>query len=105
MEALYLLLRDPRTKNFRNQVHFHFYSAEEAGLLGSLDMFKQYRKEGKDVVAFLNQDMSGFKPTSPSSDRFTMVVDHVYGPLNAFIGKVIRRVSRYLCMELVSHRC
>lgn len=99
MEALYLLLRDPRTKHFRNKVHFHFYSAEEVGLQGSKEIFEQYRLAGIDVVAFLNQDMSGFKPIDPSSDRFTMVVDHVYGPLNEFLARVIRRVSVFSGIE------
>ena len=93
MEALYLLLRDRRTQHFRNQVHFHFYAAEEVGLKGSADIFEQYRGGGKDVVAFLNQDMAGLRPVNRSKDRFTMVVDHTYGPLNKFLGKVIRRVG------------
>lgn len=92
LEALYLLLRDPRVKHFRNQVHFHFWSAEEVGLQGSKEMFQQYAKEGIDVVAVLNQDMTG-RASKNGPDTFTIITDFVYAPLNDFLVKVINSVS------------
>lgn len=40
-----------------NTVEFHWYSAEEGGLLGSQAIFHSYEKEGRDVRAMLQQDM------------------------------------------------
>jgi leucyl aminopeptidase len=34
-------------------VEFHWYSAEEAGLLGSQAVAAEYKKQGKQVVAML----------------------------------------------------
>lgn len=100
LEALYLVLRDQRAKHFRNQVHFHFYAAEEAGLLGSKDVFQQYEKEGFDVIAVLNQDMAGRK-VSEGEDIFTVVRDQfTYQPLNDFLVKVIKTVSSSLFLFL-----
>jgi bacterial leucyl aminopeptidase len=41
-------------------VEFHFYSAEEQGLLGSQDVAQSYQKENKDVVAMIQFDMTGY---------------------------------------------
>ncbi|KAL3427297.1 peptidase family M28 [Phlyctema vagabunda] len=43
-----------------NTVEFHWYSAEEGGLLGSQAIFSEYEKTGRDVKAMLQQDMTGF---------------------------------------------
>jgi leucyl aminopeptidase len=40
---------------FEQTVEFHWYSAEEGGLLGSQAIFSQYENEGRDVVAMLQQ--------------------------------------------------
>lgn len=44
----------------KNTIEFHFYSAEEGGLLGSMDVFTSYREQGKRVVAMIQQDMTGY---------------------------------------------
>ncbi|KAI9318506.1 hypothetical protein BX666DRAFT_1855338 [Dichotomocladium elegans] len=41
-------------------VEFHWYSAEEAGLLGSQEVAKQYKEEGREIVAQLQNDMTGY---------------------------------------------
>ena len=41
-------------------VEFHWYSAEEGGLLGSQAIFQSYEKAGRDVKAMLQQDMTGY---------------------------------------------
>ena len=43
-----------------NTIEFHWYAAEEGGLLGSQAIWKEYEKEGRDVKAMLQQDMTGF---------------------------------------------
>jgi bacterial leucyl aminopeptidase len=44
---------------------FHFYSGEEAGLLGSQAIAKSYSNQGIKVKAMMQLDMTGyFKPGS-----------------------------------------
>jgi len=40
-------------------VEFHWYSGEEAGLLGSQDIATSYKERGMQVKAFMEMDMSG----------------------------------------------
>ena len=40
-------------------VEFHWYSGEEAGLLGSQAIATSYKSAGKSVKAFMELDMSG----------------------------------------------
>ena len=40
-------------------VEFHWYSGEEAGLLGSQDIATKYAEDGKEIKAFMELDMSG----------------------------------------------
>ena len=40
-------------------VEFHWYSGEEAGLLGSQAIATNYKSAGKNVKAFMELDMSG----------------------------------------------
>lgn len=40
-------------------LEFHWYSGEEAGLLGSQDIASQYQNDGVEVQAFMELDMSG----------------------------------------------
>ena len=42
-----------------NDVEFHWYSAEEGGLLGSQAIFAEYERVGVQVAAMLQQDMTG----------------------------------------------
>lgn len=43
-----------------NTIEFHWYSAEEGGLLFSQYIFLEYEKTERDVKAMLQQDMTGF---------------------------------------------
>ncbi|KAK6512859.1 Leucine aminopeptidase 1 [Arthrobotrys conoides] len=45
--------------NFKNTLEFHFYSAEEAGFLGSADVFDNYNKMYRDIHSVLQFDMIG----------------------------------------------
>lgn len=53
LEALRVLA----AANFKPKqtLELHFYAGEEAGLLGSRDVFASYRSRGARVVAYLNQ--------------------------------------------------
>ncbi|EGE00396.1 hypothetical protein TESG_07705 [Trichophyton tonsurans CBS 112818] len=67
-------------------LEFHWYAGEEEGLLGSQDIFQQYSQEGKEVVAMLNQDMTGYGETmgiitdnsDPNLTKFTKMILDTY---------------------------
>lgn len=62
LEALRVLLasKDIIKGKADNTIEFHWYAAEEGGLLGSQAIFSEYEKTGRDVKAMLQQDMTGF---------------------------------------------
>lgn len=62
LEALTVLLtsKDIIKGKGENTLEFHWYSAEEGGLLGSQAIFSEYEKSGRDIKAMLQQDMTGF---------------------------------------------
>jgi leucyl aminopeptidase len=49
------------SSNFKptRNIEFHFYSGEEAGLLGSQAIAANYKSSGKSIYAMLNLDMTG----------------------------------------------
>ncbi|KAF7524931.1 hypothetical protein G7054_g11266 [Neopestalotiopsis clavispora] len=81
-----------------NTIEFHWYAAEEGGLLGSKAVFNSYKADGKVVKAMLNQDMAGYvKPgTTESIGLFT---DYVDAALTTFVGKVIGAYSKLPAVE------
>ena len=62
LEALRVLLtsQDVIKGKGENTIEFHWYSAEEGGLLGSQAVFSHYEREGRVVKGMLQQDMTGF---------------------------------------------
>jgi len=70
-----------------NPVEFHFYSAEEGGLLGSAAVAQAYGAAGKKIRGFLQQDMTAYvKPgTEPT---YGIINDFVDPALTDFIVKV-----------------
>jgi bacterial leucyl aminopeptidase len=59
LEAMGALLSAEEIRNgsAENTLEFHWYSAEEGGLLGSQAIFSSYEKAQRDVKAMLQQDM------------------------------------------------
>ncbi|KAF9097874.1 Leucine aminopeptidase 1 [Mortierella sp. AD031] len=57
-------------------VEFHWYSAEEAGLLGSQDVAESYEKKGVEVIAMIQNDMTGYVGTR-FAESFGIVTDYV----------------------------
>ena len=95
LEAFRVLLTDPKIAagEAPNTLEFHFYSAEEAGLLGSQAIFQQYSKDKRDVKAMFQQDMTGY--VKPGTDAAVGVItDFVDTGLTNFIKKVITAVSK-----------
>jgi leucyl aminopeptidase len=58
LEALRALLKTDWTPE--SPVEFHWYSAEEGGLLGSQEVVRAYMEKGIKVKAMLQQDMTAF---------------------------------------------
>lgn len=103
LEALRVLLEDKDAVKgkLENTIEFHWYSAEEGGLLGSQAIFSAYKSEGIDVRAMLQQDMTGYiQKTVESGEPVSIGVmtDYVNAPLTKFIKTVIDevRITIYL---------
>ena len=69
-------------------VEFHVYAAEEVGLRGSQDIAQYYDSIGRNVVAMLQLDCTGYTKSS-AIPRIGIVTDNTNAELNAFIKKVI----------------
>ncbi|KAK9375683.1 uncharacterized protein V1513DRAFT_441630 [Lipomyces chichibuensis] len=88
-----------------NTVEFHWYSAEEGGLLGSQAIFSEYAKRQISVGAMLQQDMTGFvKKTLDNGlpESLGVITDFVHFELTEFIKKVI---SSYSSIPYVETEC
>ncbi|KAK6085540.1 peptidase family M28 [Seiridium cupressi] len=75
-----------------NTIEFHWYSAEEGGLLGSQAIFADYEKKGRVVKAMLQQDMTGFIQRTIDAGKpesVGVITDYVDPGLTVFIKKVI----------------
>tara|TARA_R110002003_G_scaffold64_10_gene6040 strand:- start:1235 stop:2266 length:1032 start_codon:yes stop_codon:yes gene_type:complete len=94
LEALRVLLKSEGILDGSapNTVEFHWYSAEEGGLLGSQAIFQSYEKEGKDVKAMLQQDMTGYVQKTIDAgepESVGVITDYVDPGLTEFIKQVI----------------
>lgn len=81
--------------NASNTLEFHWYSAEEGGLLGSQAVFSQYKKEQRDVKAMLQQDMTGYAQgmiDAGLEESVGVIVDYVDPALTQFIKGVVSTV-------------
>lgn len=79
-----------------NTLEFHWYSAEEGGLLGSQAIFSNYRKAQRDVKAMLQQDMTGYSQGMLDNglpESVGIIVDYVDQSLTQFIKGVVSTVS------------
>ncbi|KAJ3044423.1 Leucine aminopeptidase 1 [Rhizophlyctis rosea] len=71
----------------RRTIEFHWYSAEEGGLLGSQKVASEYKKEGAEIVGMLQIDMTGYSP--PGKKRIVgIATDYVDADLSAFLQKL-----------------
>ncbi|KAL2121150.1 hypothetical protein VTJ04DRAFT_5177 [Mycothermus thermophilus] len=107
LEAFRVLLQSDKVRNgeSENTIEFHWYSAEEGGLLGSQAVFSAYERAGRDVKAMLQQDMTGFvKRTLEAGEPESVgvIVDFVDPSLTDFIKKVI---EEYCSIPYVETKC
>ncbi|POR38350.1 Peptide hydrolase [Tolypocladium paradoxum] len=88
-----------------NTIEFHWYSAEEGGLLGSQAIFQWYEDSKRDVKAMLQQDMTGYvQGTLDAGDPESVgvIVDYVDPGLTTFIKTVI---EEYCSIPWVETKC
>jgi leucyl aminopeptidase len=71
-------------------VEFHWYAAEEAGLLGSQAVAQAYRLQGRKVVAMLQNDMTGF---TEDDKVIGIVTDFVDGELTGLLKQLVEAYS------------
>lgn len=107
LEALRVLLQSEAVLagEAPNTIEFHWYSAEEGGLLGSQAIFSTYEKAGNDVRAMLQQDMTGFVQRTLDAgevESVGVIVDYVDPGLTAFIKKVI---TAYCDIPFIETKC
>ena len=97
LEALRVLLTSAKIIHGEapNTVEFHWYSAEEGGLLGSQAIFSAYAREGRDVRAMLQQDMTGYVHKTLAAgepESVGIITDYVDPRLTDFIKKIVTQV-------------
>jgi leucyl aminopeptidase len=80
-------------------VEFHWYSAEEAGLLGSKAIANKYAADGVEVAAMLNYDVVGY---TAKQKVIGVVTDYVDISLTAFLRTV---VTTFSIVPLKNTRC
>ncbi|KAH7389286.1 hypothetical protein DE146DRAFT_680185 [Phaeosphaeria sp. MPI-PUGE-AT-0046c] len=94
LEAFRALLLNETVANGQAEhtIEFHWYAAEEVGLLGSGNVFWSYIDEGRDIAAMLNQDMTGYTAGYTSHNmtpKFGLVTDNTDISLTAFTRRLI----------------
>lgn len=81
-----------------NTLEFHFYSGEEGGTLGSRDVFQSYKRAGAQVLAVMNQDMTGYSP----NNVIAVYTDYVDAGLSSYIQRL---VPVYTQLPVITDRC
>lgn len=79
-----------------NTIEFHWYAGEEAGLLGSQDIFRKYKADNKPVKAMLNQDMTGYTLGRTNANlpiAMGVVTDFTTAALTEFTRLCVKEVS------------
>ncbi|EEH38655.1 Lamina-associated polypeptide 2 [Paracoccidioides lutzii Pb01] len=107
LEALRVLLKSDAVAqgNATNTIEFHWYSAEEGGLLGSLAVFSRYQQENRDIKSMLQQDMTGYSQGTLDAGELEsvgVITDYVHSGLTEFIKKI---VTAYCDIPFVLTKC
>lgn len=84
----------------RSTVEFHFNAAEEDGLRGSDEVFREYIAENQHVLAMLQQDMSGDSPSGIMS--IVTDSDLTHRGLSDFILII---ATEYMSKHLITTNC
>ncbi|EGV63697.1 Zn-dependent exopeptidase [Yamadazyma tenuis ATCC 10573] len=105
LEAFRILIQDYKAGNFKphQTLEFHFYSAEEGGLLGSYDVFDRYYYANVTVIGLLQQDMTGYTGNmDPNDIHMGLIEDYTSPSLNEFIKMI---VETYCAIPYHSTEC
>lgn len=107
LEAMTALLNSSEIVSGKaeNTVEFHWYSAEEGGLLGSQAIFKSYHEQHKLIKAMLQQDMTGYVAgtlASGKAEAVGVIKDFVDPGLTEFVELIIQT---YCSIPYVSTKC
>ncbi|KIK60116.1 hypothetical protein GYMLUDRAFT_200755 [Collybiopsis luxurians FD-317 M1] len=71
-------------------LEFHFYAAEEGGLLGSLDISDAYAKQGKDVRGMIEFDMTAWVEAG-TSPEIGVIMNLADLPLSEYLKLLIEK--------------
>ena len=107
LEALRVLLKSPDVIQGKaeNTIEFHWYSAEEGGLLGSQAIFSHYSATNRDIKAMIQQDMTGYTAktiAAGEAESVGVITDFVDPGLTEFIKVVI---TEYCDIPYVLTKC
>ncbi|ODV91027.1 hypothetical protein CANCADRAFT_115902 [Tortispora caseinolytica NRRL Y-17796] len=86
----------------RTTLEFHFYSAEEVGLRGSQEVFSDYAKNKKNVLAMVQFDMLGYIKKAGSNHDPVLLVDKAYPPLVRYIKDA---AHKYFGLQVTEATC
>lgn len=85
---------------FERTIEFMCFNAEEQGRQGSNAIARDYRRDGKQLVAVLNSDMIGYWPTGWERD-----LDVAFEPVSRWLAEhVISACERYVGIPVRRHR-
>lgn len=95
LEALRLVSNAISSGSFQpyNTLEFHYYSAEEGGLLGSIDVFSNYFKRKEVILGMLQQDMTGYSQGMIDAGvelHFGLITDYTTPSLNQFLKDIVK---------------
>lgn len=98
LEAFRVLLQSEAIAQGKatNTIEFHWYSAEEGGLLGSQAVFSKYKQDNRDIRSMLQQDMTGYSKGTLDAgepESVGVITDFVDEGLTEFIKKVVNGVG------------
>ncbi|KAJ3277338.1 Leucine aminopeptidase 1 [Borealophlyctis nickersoniae] len=89
-EAFQLLLKNNVVPG--RPIEFHWYSAEEGGLLGSQKIAAAYRQRNVQVAGMLQMDMTGYSPAGKQR-VVGIATDYVDPVLSKFVQKVSKEYN------------
>ncbi|KAL4877308.1 hypothetical protein BJY04DRAFT_210064 [Aspergillus karnatakaensis] len=107
LEALRGLLKDKVIASAQapNTIEFHWYSAEEGGMLGSQAIFSKYKSDQADVKAMLQQDMTGYIQgtiDAGKKEEIGVMTDYVDNGLTTFLKSTI---TTYCSIPFADTKC
>ena len=73
-------------------VEFPWYSGEEAGLLGSQDIARNYKSEDTSIKAFLELDMTAYFAPG-TKEVIALEADYIDSGLNSFLKQLVDTYS------------